>query len=93
MALASGQIAASAAEVTGRHDVMHDAMRYLCHVTVCNCLLCIAKRRTARARVKLWSDGTGKALVNNLLLIEYFPNLQDRYIQLPLPLDVCYVSY
>jgi len=42
--------------------------------------LCIAKRRSARADVKLWTDGTGKATVNDLLLVEYFPQLQDRYV-------------
>jgi len=45
------------------------------------CFLRIAKRRTAKAEVKLWIDGTGKVSVNKLLLIEYFPRLQDRYVE------------
>jgi len=37
-------------------------------------------RRTAKAAVKLWTDGTGKVLVNSMLFIDYFPRLQDRYL-------------
>jgi len=51
-----------------------------CHFSqyIVTYLLCAGRRRKANAHVKLWTDGTGKAMINNMLLVEYYPLLQDR---------------
>jgi len=43
--------------------------------------LFVAWRRNAKASVKLWTDGTGKVLINNMLLVDYFPRIMDRLVR------------
>ncbi|XP_074662574.1 small ribosomal subunit protein uS9m-like [Tubulanus polymorphus] len=36
------------------------------------------RRKSSKARVRIWDNGTGKVIVNKQTMVDHFPNLQER---------------